>query len=27
MNAYQPIELAGATLWLLAEKAIYWPAQ
>ncbi|MCW3150227.1 ligase-associated DNA damage response endonuclease PdeM [Stutzerimonas stutzeri] len=27
MNAYQPIELAGSTLWLLAEKAIYWPEQ
>ena len=27
MNACQPIELAGTTLWLLAEKAIYWPAQ
>lgn len=27
MNAYQPIELAGTTLWLLAEKAVYWPEQ
>ena len=27
MNPYQPIELAGRTLWLLAEKAVYWPEQ
>ncbi|MCQ4263575.1 DEAD/DEAH box helicase [Stutzerimonas stutzeri] len=27
MTSYQPIELAGSTLWLLAEKAIYWPEQ
>ena len=27
MNSYQPIELAGSTLWLLAEKAVYWPEQ
>jgi len=27
MSACLPIELAGSTLWLLAEKAIYWPAQ
>ncbi|NHW03237.1 ligase-associated DNA damage response endonuclease PdeM [Stutzerimonas degradans] len=27
MSACLPIELAGSTLWLLAEKAIYWPTQ
>ena len=27
MTARLPIELAGSTLWLLADKAIYWPAQ
>lgn len=25
MTAYLPIELQGTELWLLAEKAIYWP--
>ncbi|CAI3808548.1 hypothetical protein GLGCALEP_05235 [Pseudomonas sp. MM221] len=24
---HQPIEYAGQTLWLLADKAIYWPAR
>lgn len=27
MNPYLPIELERAELWLLADKAIYWPAQ
>jgi len=27
MNPYLPIELQQTELWLLAEKAIYWPAQ
>ena len=24
--SYQPVQLAGAELWLLADKAIWWPA-
>jgi len=24
---HQPIEHCGQTLWLLADKAIYWPAR
>ena len=27
MPAYHPLILAGVELWLLAEKAIYWPAR
>ena len=27
MNPYLPIELEQTELWLLADKAIYWPAQ
>lgn len=27
MSAHCPVTLAGESLWLLAEKAIYWPAQ
>ncbi len=27
MNAHLPVHLAGAELWLLADKAIHWPAQ
>ncbi|WP_313024949.1 ligase-associated DNA damage response endonuclease PdeM [Pseudomonas lopnurensis] len=27
MSDYLPIELAGSELWLLADKAIYWPEQ
>lgn len=27
MNPYLPIQLQQTELWLLAEKAIYWPAQ
>lgn len=27
MNPYLPIKLEQTELWLLAEKAIYWPAQ
>ncbi len=27
MSSYRSIELSGCELWLLAEKAIYWPAQ
>jgi DNA ligase-associated metallophosphoesterase len=25
MNPYQTVDIAGAELWLLADKAIYWP--
>lgn len=25
--SHQPIEHCGQTLWLLADKAIYWPAR
>ncbi|WP_060512689.1 ligase-associated DNA damage response endonuclease PdeM [Pseudomonas sp. NBRC 111124] len=27
MNTYLPIEHSGETLWLLPDKAIYWPAR
>src|SRR5690606_10144340 len=27
MNPYLPIQLQQTDLWLLAEKAIYWPAE
>lgn len=27
MTRYQPLEIEGETLWLLAEKAIYWPTR
>lgn len=27
MNPYLPIELERTELWLLADKAVYWPAQ
>lgn len=27
MNGHYPVDLNGARLWLLPEKAIYWPAQ
>ena len=27
MNSYLPIEHCGETLWLLPDKAIYWPAR
>jgi len=27
MNTYLPIEHCGETLWLLPDKAIYWPAR
>ncbi len=27
MTSHLPIELEQTELWLLAEKAIYWPAQ
>lgn len=27
MNAPYPVRLAGEELWLLPEKALYWPAQ
>ncbi|MGY2289004.1 ligase-associated DNA damage response endonuclease PdeM [Pseudomonas sp. SDO528_S397] len=27
MPAHYPLQLAGETLWLLADKAVYWPAR
>ena len=27
MTAYLPVQLAGETLWLLADKALYYPSQ
>ena len=27
MSTPYPVQLAGEELWLLPEKAIYWPAQ